>query len=148
VNRGWNAGLMPAALAGCAFSRKYLCAALKLSADLSSSAPDWNRTCPHVRANRAGWLWDLTVQRDHDFYVEAVGGAVLVLHCPAVEPSGGVYTLRDPETGVVVRTGRASILAERAVTHARTPELSQFRFQVESRTSDFNTQSRFGADAL
>jgi hypothetical protein len=39
-----------------------------------------------------------------------------------------------------VRTGRASSLAERALTHARTPELSQFRFQVEYRTNDFNTQ--------
>jgi hypothetical protein len=39
-----------------------------------------------------------------------------------------------------VRTGRATSLAERALAHARTPELSPFRFQVEYRTNDFNTQ--------
>jgi hypothetical protein len=40
----------------------------------------------------------------------------------------------------VVRTGRSADLAERALTHARDPVLGQFRFQVEYRTSDFNTQ--------
>ena len=94
----------------------------------------------YTPVKQSGWMWDLTVTTDHDFYVEANGGAVLAHNCPLYEPSGGVYTLRDPETGAVVRTGRARILAERAVTHARTPELSQFRFQVEYRTSDFNTQ--------
>ena len=44
-----------------------------------------------------GWMWDLTVTADHDFYVRAAGTAVLVHNCPM--PQGGVYTLRDPETG-------------------------------------------------
>jgi hypothetical protein len=97
-----------------------------------------------VPAQHDGWMWDLTVpgNNDHDFYVVVAATAVLVHNCPAgsIPRSGGVYTLRDPETGAVVRTGRAASLAERALTHARTPELSQFRFQVEYRTSDFNTQ--------
>jgi len=86
-------------------------------------------------------MWDLTVTGDHDFYVQAASSAVLVHNCPVGPvPRGGVYTLRDPETGAVVRTGRSADLAERALTHARDPVLGQFRFQVEYRTSDFNTQ--------
>lgn len=74
------------------------------------------------------------------FYIDTAAAAVLVHNCPAIPYRGGVYTLRDPETGAVVRTGRAQILAERALAHARDPELSEFRFQVEYQTNDFNTQ--------
>ena len=33
-------------------------------------------------ANAAGWMWDLTVASDHDFYVDTVAGTVLVHNCP------------------------------------------------------------------
>ena len=34
-------------------------------------------------ANRAGWMWDLTVATDHDFYVAAGTSAVLAHNCPS-----------------------------------------------------------------
>jgi RHS repeat-associated protein len=90
-----------------------------------------------------GWMWDLTVSSDHDFYVQTRAAAVLVHNCPArddVPLTGGVYTLRDPETGAVVRTGKASGLRERMLTHARNPELRDFDFQVEYVTNDEDTR--------
>jgi hypothetical protein len=36
---------------------------------------------------------------------------------------GGVYTLRDPETGAVVRTGQTYSLAQREAQHASDPVL-------------------------
>ena len=93
-----------------------------------------------------GWMWDLTVpgNNDHDFYVPSIRHdsrpSSTTAQRAASRAAAEVYTLRDPETGAVVRTGRATSLAERALAHARTPELSPFRFQVEYRTNDFNTQ--------
>ncbi len=34
-----------------------------------------------VPANRDGWMWDLTIQGDHDFYVDTTVAAVLVHNC-------------------------------------------------------------------
>jgi hypothetical protein len=39
---------------------------------------------------RSGWMWDLTVRGDHDFYVKAAADAVLVHNCG------------DPEVGQMV----------------------------------------------
>ena len=38
--------------------------------------------------HRIGWMWDLTVRDDHDFYIRAAGDAVLVHNCPDA-PGGG-----------------------------------------------------------
>jgi hypothetical protein len=32
-------------------------------------------------ADHDGWMWDLTIQDDHDFYVETAATAVLVHNC-------------------------------------------------------------------
>jgi hypothetical protein len=42
--------------------------------------------------------------------------------------------------GAAVRTGKAQNLAERRNDHARDPMLGKYRFQVESRTDDPDTQ--------
>lgn len=44
--------------------------------------------------NRTGWMWDLTVQADHDFYIQASADAVLVHNCPAA-PGGGASRRLD-----------------------------------------------------
>lgn len=38
-------------------------------------------------ADRTGWMWDLTVANDHDFYVHTTTVSVLVHNCPAPKPS-------------------------------------------------------------
>jgi hypothetical protein len=37
----------------------------------------------HAPNHRVGWMWDLTVTGDHDFYIQAATTAVLVHNCPA-----------------------------------------------------------------
>ncbi|MGC1239751.1 MAG: RHS repeat-associated core domain-containing protein, partial [Acidimicrobiales bacterium] len=58
----------------------------------------------------------------------------------AAEAQGGVYTLRDPETGEVVRTGRSSNLAARQVRLANNPVLGEYQFQVEYQTDNYAEQ--------
>ncbi len=61
--------------------------------------------------------------------------------CAATEDAvGGVYSLRDAETGEVLRTGRSVNLAQRAVQHANDPVLGDLEFQVEYRTDDYAEQ--------
>jgi Pretoxin HINT domain len=36
----------------------------------------------HASRSRSGWMWDLTIPGDHDFYVTAAGAAVLVHNAP------------------------------------------------------------------
>jgi Pretoxin HINT domain len=35
-----------------------------------------------VPANADGWMWDLTIARDHDFYINVAATGVLVHNCP------------------------------------------------------------------
>jgi RHS repeat-associated protein len=60
---------------------------------------------------RSGWMWDLTVQTDHDFYIHAAADAVLVHNCPGLwgEPDTTyqTYTKVNPDTGQVY-AGRTS----------------------------------------
>jgi hypothetical protein len=89
-----------------------------------------------------GWMWDLTIPRDHDFYVQAAGTAILVHNCvPLRRYQGGVYTLREEDTGVVVRTGKTGNLYERRLDHARHSVLGQYRFHIEYLTDDPDEQA-------
>ncbi|HEV2370630.1 MAG TPA: LamG-like jellyroll fold domain-containing protein [Streptosporangiaceae bacterium] len=36
----------------------------------------------HNAKTRSGWMWDLTIPTDHDFYVELAATAILVHNCP------------------------------------------------------------------
>jgi hypothetical protein len=42
---------------------------------------------------RSGWLWGLTITRDHDFYIQAASAAILVHNCSPVPEA-------DPLTSV------------------------------------------------
>lgn len=53
---------------------------------------------------------------------------------------GGVYALRDPVTGQVVRTGRTNSLTRRAGEHLRDPALADFEFEVIARTDVYAQQ--------
>jgi len=53
---------------------------------------------------------------------------------------GGVYALRDPITGQVVRTGRTNSLTRRAGEHLRDPALADFEFEVIARTDVYAQQ--------
>jgi hypothetical protein len=54
--------------------------------------------------------------------------------------SGGVYLLRDPETGQVVRTGRTNDLSRRGAEHARDERLQDYDFEAVYRSDDYATQ--------
>jgi len=66
-------------------------------------------------------------------------GAVKGVRSPFVR-DGGVYVLRDPETGDVVRTGRTNNLGGRERQHLRDPILGQFDFDAVYTTNDYATQ--------
>ncbi|NOY55282.1 MAG: GIY-YIG nuclease family protein [Actinobacteria bacterium] len=53
---------------------------------------------------------------------------------------GGVYALRDPVTGQVVRTGRTSDLIRRAGEHLRDPALADYEFEIIARTDIYAQQ--------
>jgi hypothetical protein len=53
---------------------------------------------------------------------------------------GGVYALRDPITGQVVRTGRTNDLTRRAGEHLRDPALADFDFEIVARTDIYAQQ--------
>jgi hypothetical protein len=97
----------------------------------------------HSPRDRYGWMWDLTVPGDHDFYIDTTAADILVHNCspPLRRYQGGVYTLRDDEADeAVVRTGMSNDLYERQLAHARLPATSQYRFQVEYLTNDVEEQ--------
>lgn len=57
-----------------------------------------------------------------------------------VLPSGGVYRLIDPDTGLTMRTGQTNDLARRRNEHRRDPNLGGFRFEPVYRTDDYATR--------
>jgi hypothetical protein len=48
----------------------------------------------YVPADATGWMWDLTVANDHDFYIDTVSTAVLVHNCPIPGEGGTQVTSR------------------------------------------------------
>lgn len=59
---------------------------------------------------------------------------------PECDPAGGVYSLRDPDTGEIVRTGRTNNLAQRRLQHLNDPVLGDYQFEPEFATDDYATQ--------
>jgi hypothetical protein len=55
-------------------------------------------------------------------------------------PKGGVYVLRDPITGEVVRSGRSNNLARREAEHGRDPNLKDYEFDPLHRTDNYPEQ--------
>ncbi|MCY2924251.1 MAG: hypothetical protein NT031_02235 [Planctomycetota bacterium] len=58
----------------------------------------------------------------------------------AVEARGGVYVLRDAETGQVMRTGRTCDLVRREAEHARDPLLRNYDFEAVYPTDVYTEQ--------
>src|SRR5208283_1302595 len=57
--------------------------------------------------------------------------------CP---PRGGVYALRDPNSGDVMRTGRSKDLERRESEHGRDPRFEDFKFDPLYKTDDYSQQ--------
>jgi RHS repeat-associated protein len=55
-------------------------------------------------------------------------------------PKGGVYGLRDSNTGEMMRTGRSNDLGRREGEHARQPGLERFNFEALRRTDNYREQ--------
>ena len=53
--------------------------------------------------HRIGWMWDLTVRDDHDFYIRAAGDAVLVHNCPIPHDNGYLWPENNGFEGPTVR---------------------------------------------
>lgn len=56
------------------------------------------------------------------------------------EAKGGVYLLRDAETGQVIRTGRTNDLLRREAEHLRDPVLKDYDFKPVYRTDVYAEQ--------
>lgn len=54
--------------------------------------------------NRTGWMWDLTVRSDHDFYIQAAADAVLVHNCPIPHDNGYLWPDNNGFEGPTVKT--------------------------------------------
>ena len=67
------------------------------------------------------------------------GGLVNALFGGA-QTQGGVYTIRDPLTNEVMKTGRTKDLARRQREYARDPATRDYDFRVEAETNDYLTQ--------
>ena len=71
---------------------------------------------------------------------EGVGAENVIPAAAQDEARGGVYLLRDPEAGQVMRTGRTGDLARRAAELARNPALSIYDFEPVYRTDVYAEQ--------
>jgi len=56
------------------------------------------------------------------------------------EVAGGTYKLVDPVTENVMRTGRTKNLAQRQAQHARKPDTSSLRFDLDIKVDDYAVQ--------
>jgi RHS repeat-associated protein len=89
-------------------------------------------------------VYNLQVEGLHNYFVYA-GDTPLLVHnangapCPNVQPTGGVYVLRN-DAGDVVRTGRTNDLARRKGEHALGKETKGLDFKVVHRTDDYAEQ--------
>ncbi len=79
-------------------------------------------------------MYNLTVATAHTYFVGE--GPWLVHNASCSAPKGGTYTLKDPETGQVMRTGRTNDLNRRMLEHRNAPETRGLDFEVSSRTDD------------
>jgi hypothetical protein len=92
-----------------------------------------------LTCNPGGCRWRVLADENAAFLAGGEGEAADA-SLEAAEAQGGVYTLRDPETGEVVRTGRSSNLAARQVRLANNPVLGEYQFQVEYQTDNYAEQ--------
>jgi RHS repeat-associated protein len=72
----------------------------------------------------------------------AINGAISLYRAT----TGGAYTLTDPNTGDVQRTGRTNDLDRREKEHARDPQTKELKFNVDKRTD--NAAARRGREQI
>jgi hypothetical protein len=60
-------------------------------------------------SNQSGWMWDLTIPGDHDFYIDTLAASVLVHNCPTLDDLSASGCQPDPADagGKLTRAGRA-----------------------------------------
>ena len=98
-------------------------------------------------------LYNIEVEHFHNYYVgSGQGNSVLVhngagaaggyINTPrqAQATQGGVYVLRDPVTGQVMRSGRTANLARRQAEHARAAETAGLTFEPVYSTNVYAEQ--------
>ena len=61
----------------------------------------------YVPRQHNGWMWDLTVTSDHDFYVQAAPTVVLVHNCPPDEPAASGPAASGPAASGPAASGPA-----------------------------------------
>ena len=71
---------------------------------------------------------------------QAPGAAAEEAAAAESEAEGGVYLLRNAETGEVMRTGRTNDLARRKAEHAIDPALKDYDFEPVYRTDNYAEQ--------
>jgi YD repeat-containing protein len=82
----------------------------------------------------------LSIGGQYGIEISSDGLSILGADIIGTRARGGVYLLRDPESGAVVRTGRSNNLARREAEHARDERLSAYAFEEVYRTDDYATQ--------
>jgi hypothetical protein len=91
-------------------------------------------------------VFNLEIDGAHQYYVTDRrvlvhnGNAVIGGASDESQAVGGVYLLRDPATGQVMRTGRTNNLMRRAAEHARDPALKDYDFEPVHRTDNHAEQ--------
>jgi hypothetical protein len=98
----------------------------------------WEKTSSPLESRPVESLQLLNLHQQNEFggYDDALGSPLAA----ESEAEGGVYLLRDPETGQVMRTGRTNDLARRAAEHARNPALCNYDFETVYRTDVYAEQ--------
>jgi hypothetical protein len=61
-------------------------------------------------------------------------------HSVPVTAKGGTYTLENPRTGEVMRTGRTNDHQRRAAEHLRNPETGKFEYRRKLDTDDYSVK--------
>ena len=95
---------------------------------------------------RVETVYNLAVDGLHNYHVVTDTGQAILVHNDAActqgddLPKGGVYTLSDPDTGEVLRTGRTKDLARRQAEHARSDTTRNLQFDTVHRTDDYAEQ--------
>jgi hypothetical protein len=64
-----------------------------------------------VPANPDGWMWDLTISRDHDFYIQAATTAIHVHNCSPAPGDGGALAGSGPARGILEVSSRVKSTA-------------------------------------
>ncbi|MDQ2815582.1 MAG: Hint domain-containing protein, partial [Actinomycetota bacterium] len=59
--------------------------------------------------DRSGWMWDLTIPGDHDFYIDTAAADILVHNC-VIDPS----TVRYSQDSATFRFGNGSTISDTA----------------------------------